>query len=122
MAYGTTLTSIAAPSTKTEPWIIDSGVSDHMTGTRSFFFSDYSLYLGDRLVKIADGSFTHVVGVGTFWLNDTFFFSNVLHVPLLSCNLLSISKVTTDRKCIMNFTQSSCIFLGLTLWSDDWEY
>ena len=31
-------------------------------------------------------------------------------MPLLSCNLLSISKVTTDRKCIVNFTPSSCVF------------
>ena len=74
MAHGTALASIAAPSTKTKP---------HMMGTRSFF-SDYSLYLGDWLVKIVDGSFTHVAGVGTVRLNDTFCLSNVPHVPLLS--------------------------------------
>ena len=73
MAHGIALASIVAPSTKTEPWIIDFGASDHITGTCSFFF-DYSLYLGDRLVKIADDSFTHVAGVGTFWLDDTFWF------------------------------------------------
>ena len=109
MAHGTAIASIVAPSTKTEPWIIDSGASDHMTGTRSFVY-DYSPYLGGQLVKIVDGSFTHVAGVGTVWLNDTFFLSNVLHVILLSCNLLSISKVTTDQKCIVNFTPSSCVF------------
>ena len=80
-----------------------------MTGTCSFF-SHYSSYLGDRLVKIVDGSFTYVASVGTIWLNDTFCLSNVLHVPLLSFNFLSISKVTTDRKCIVNFTPSSCVF------------
>ena len=37
MAHGTALASIAAPSTKMEPWIIDFGASDHMTGTHSIF-------------------------------------------------------------------------------------
>ena len=83
MAHGTALDSITTTSTKTEPWIIDSNASNHMTGTRSFF-SDFSSYRGDLLVKIADGSFTHVSSVGTVCLSDTFCLSNVVHVPLLS--------------------------------------
>ena len=43
IAHGTALASIAAPSTKTKPWIIDSDASDYMTGTCSFVFSLFSV-------------------------------------------------------------------------------
>ena len=37
------------------------------------------------------------------------------HVPNLSCNLLSISKLTRDLKCRAHFFESSCVFQNLTL-------
>lgn len=42
-------------------WIIDSGASDHMTGS-SELFSSYSPCAGNQKVKIADGSFSAIAG------------------------------------------------------------
>lgn len=36
--------------------------------------------------------------------------TDVLHVPNLSCNLLSMSKLTRDLNCLVYFTPSTCIF------------
>ena len=38
----------------------------------------------------------------------------MLHVPNLSCNLLSISKITSDLQCQTNFYSSYCEFQELT--------
>ena len=62
------------------------------------------------MVKLADGSFTPIVGFSIVWLTIAFYLSNVLHVPKLSCNLLSISKVTANQNCIVNFSPHFVFF------------
>lgn len=74
-------------------WIIDSGATDHMTGSPSLF-SAYKPCAGNQKIKIADGSLSAIAGKGSIILSSTLTLHNVLHVPNLSCNLLSISKLT----------------------------
>ena len=49
-------------------------------------------------VKIANGSLTPMVDKGFTFLSKKLTLQLVLHVPNLSCNLLSISKLAQDRK------------------------
>lgn len=44
-------------------WIIDSGASDHMTGNSSLYISCKPC-AGNRKVRIADGSFSAIAGIG----------------------------------------------------------
>ncbi|XP_073016671.1 uncharacterized protein [Primulina eburnea] len=90
-------------------WVIDSGATDHMTGSSSFF-SSYKPCAGNRRVRIADGSFNSIARIGDIKLSLTITLSNVLHVPKLSCNLISISKLTQDLKCQAKFSNSNCVF------------
>ncbi|KAG2725978.1 hypothetical protein I3760_01G090300 [Carya illinoinensis] len=90
-------------------WIIDSGATDHMTGC-SKLFSSYSPCAGNKRVKIADGSLSVISGTGTIQLTSLLTLHDVLHVPNLSCNLLSISKLTSDHQCQANFYSSYCEF------------
>ena len=66
-------------------------------------FSTYAPCSHKQSIKIADGSFTIVVGVGSIKLNRTFCLSDVLHVLRLTCNLFSISKLTVVLHCVINF-------------------
>ena len=93
-------------------WIIDSGASDHMTGN-STLFSTYKPCAGNRKVRIADGSFSAIAGVVDITISHSLILSKVLHVPNLSCNLISISKLTQDLKCSANFHSSHCVFQDL---------
>ena len=34
----------------------------------------------------------------------------VHHVPNLSCNLISVGKLTKDLKCVVNFSPNGCFF------------
>ena len=89
--------------------IFDSGASDRMIGNLSLF-STYAPCSRKKSVKIADGSFTMVAGVGSIKLSPMLCLSDVLHVPGLTCNLLSISKLTAALHCFVNFNSNFCVF------------
>jgi hypothetical protein len=78
-------------------WIVDSGASDHMTGD-STLFSSYSPCAGNHKIKIADGSFSAIAGKGSVVLSPSLTLKDVLHVPNLSCSLMSVSKLAQEKK------------------------
>ena len=94
-------------------WIIDSGATDHMTGS-SKIFSSYKPCARNKKIKITDGSLSAIAGKGSVFISPSLTLHNVLHVPNLSCNLLSISKITHDHQCQVNFYPSYCEFQELT--------
>ncbi|CAJ2651427.1 unnamed protein product [Trifolium pratense] len=93
-------------------WIVDSGASDHMTGD-STLFSSYSPCAGNHKIKIADGSFSAIAGKGSVVLSPSLTLKDVLHVPNLSCSLMSVSKLAQDRNCQTNFFRTHCVFQDL---------
>ena len=93
-------------------WIIDSRAIDHMTGCSKMF--SYSPCASNKKVKLVDGSLSTIAGMGTIKLTSLITLQDVLHIPNLSCNLLSISKFTYDHLCRANFYSSYCEFQNLT--------
>jgi hypothetical protein len=103
----------ALVSVKPSPtWVIDSGATDHMTWESSLF-SSYSPCAGNHKIKIVDGSLSAIAGKGSVILSPLLTLKNVLHVPKLSYNLISITKLTEDTNCQANFFHSHCIFKDL---------
>ncbi|KAJ7950679.1 Retrovirus-related Pol polyprotein from transposon TNT 1-94 [Quillaja saponaria] len=99
-------------TTDSEPWIIDSGASDHMTGT-SRNFSTYFPCSGKDKVRVADGSLSTISGKGSIQCTPTLPLSSVLHIPKFSMNLLSISSITRDLNCQAILDSSCCKFQEL---------
>ncbi|KAG8488956.1 hypothetical protein CXB51_016958 [Gossypium anomalum] len=95
---GTALNTTHEPITTS--WILDSGASDHMTGNLSLFHT----YL-----PCHDHSRIRIAGMGTVRLTENFSLDKVLYVPNLSCNLLSISKLTKDEKVLAEFSAFGCV-------------
>ena len=90
-------------------WIIDSGATDHMT-PHSSYFSSYTTSSGNQHITVANGSHNPVTGCGNIHLQPSLHLKNVLHVPSLSNNLLSIHKITQDLNCAVTFFHSHCVF------------
>ena len=80
-----------------------------MTGCAKLF-SSYTPSPGNVKVKIADGSFSTMAGTGSIEIYPNIVLNLVLHVPKLSYNLISISKLTKDQNYIVSFSQSFCDF------------
>ena len=62
----------------------------------SNLFSSCSLYSGHEKIRIADGTFSSVSGKGVIHTIPSLPLQSVLHVPSLTSNLLSISRITHD--------------------------
>ena len=78
-------------SSPSHEWLIDFEASYHMAKNKSIFFS-----LNDcntKHIYVGDDRSLSVVGSGTIHL-DNGYFNDVLCVPTLSCNLLSVYQIT----------------------------
>lgn len=90
-------------------WLIDSGATDHMTYISNKFIT-YTPYPSNQKISTADGSLVTVAGRGDVQISPFIVLKNVLHVPKLSANLVSIQRLANEFKCNVIFNHSSCVF------------
>ena len=91
---------------------MDSEASDHMTGDINMFTKYFPCH-ENSTVRIADGTHSKVVGKGTIIVYKDITLNDVLYVPKVDCNLLSISKITKDLRCVTKFYPHLCEFQAL---------
>ena len=94
------------------PWIIDSGATNHMTGSPRYF-SSYTPRSGKDRVRIADGSSAPIMGCGTVNCAPSLPLNFVLHVPNFPENLLSVSSITRSLNCGAWFEPKFCVLQEL---------
>ncbi|KAK3012704.1 hypothetical protein RJ639_009860 [Escallonia herrerae] len=109
---GNFLTALYSKAEDSSDWIIDSGASDNMTGDVSLLHECSPCHENYK-VRIVDGSLSTVTGIGKVIISERLILNSVLLVPNLSCNLLSISKITQDLNCVVNFSSTHCLFQDL---------
>ena len=76
----------------------------------SNLFSTYSSCLGNQKIKIANESFSSLARKGSTPISKILTLESILHVSNLSCNLLSINKLTRDMNCVTKFFPFYCEF------------
>ena len=73
------------------------------------YFSTYSPCPSNKKISTADGTLITVAGQGEVQISPSITLKNVLHVPKLSTNLISIQNLTKDLSCNVVFYSNSCI-------------
>ena len=106
---GNSLSAFTGGKKRNKPWIVDLGASDHMTEDATIFYT-YSSCPNNLTVRIADGSLSKVVGTCSIVLSRDLTLNSVLLIPNLDCNLLSISKLNKEKRCITNISSTHCEF------------
>ncbi|RDX98200.1 hypothetical protein CR513_18909, partial [Mucuna pruriens] len=91
-------------------WILDSRAIDHMTPFPSYFTS-YLKVSKKQLITVANGDHVPIAGFGNVQLHSSLSLHNVLHVPKLANNLISIHRLIQDWNCAVTFSFSLC-YLG----------
>ncbi|RDY11660.1 hypothetical protein CR513_03650, partial [Mucuna pruriens] len=76
-------------------WILDSGATDHMTPFPSHFTS-YLKVPKRKLITVVNGDHVPITGSGNVQLHSSLPLYNVLHVPKLANNLISIHRLIQD--------------------------
>jgi hypothetical protein len=95
-----------------DPWVINSGASNHMI-EMSPLLSSYNPCSGRDKVRIANGSLSPVSGKGSVSVAPSMTLASVLHVPNLAVNLLSIARITIELNCRVIFYSYYCFFQDL---------
>ncbi|KAJ9548563.1 hypothetical protein OSB04_021106 [Centaurea solstitialis] len=86
-------------------WLFDSGASHHITNDLNTL-SLHSPYDGTDELVIGDGSsltITHVGSLVIKFFNTSFILNNVLCVPSISKNIISISRLCIDNNILIEF-------------------
>ncbi|GAB2281572.1 hypothetical protein Dimus_039478 [Dionaea muscipula] len=93
------LSALTLDTTVTDTeWMTDTGASNHMTGTISLL-KNLKKYYGSDSVLIGDGTSLEIKGVGDTEVQQkhiTFPLHDVLYVPALTKNLISVSQLTSQ--------------------------
>jgi len=99
----------------TVKWIIDSGATHHITYCENLL-SDCRKLLesSSNKVQVPTRSKIHVEHVGNAVILENCRLKNVLHVPDFRFNLLSVSKLTKDLKCMVSFYPDLCVMQALS--------
>ena len=90
-----------------ESWIIDTGASNHMTGSIDFL-TEISV-MAPVYIKLPDGRFTVANQQGKVSLGSHLQLSNVFFVDGLQCHLISVSQLTRDRGCLFQISDKLCV-------------
>jgi hypothetical protein len=84
------LPGLATKTSVDKTWIVDLGVSQHMTPD-STVFKSYKPLSGKEKVQTADGTFCSIAEIGSVVCTSNIQLSSVLHVPNFTNNLMSVS-------------------------------
>lgn len=79
-------------------WIIDTGASNHVTGNFSCLTNVKNI--ANTPVGLPDGKDTTAIKEGSVILDGGLRLNNVLFVPQLNCNLISVTQVIDDSDCM----------------------
>jgi Retrotransposon gag protein len=104
-----TLALASISTTRSPDWIVDYGASRHVTGAAREF-SSYTHLAVPESIQVADGTAQLVIGKGTVQCTNNLTLFNVLHAPSFPVNLLSISVIISQLKCVVLFDISKVIF------------
>lgn len=88
-------------------WIIDTGCSNHMTGNLNHMRELRDIQ--SCLVGLPNGEHASAIKEGSIVLEGGLKLDNVLFVPKLTCNLISVSQMMNELKCVIQFTDKLCI-------------
>ncbi|KAI4303075.1 hypothetical protein MLD38_038749 [Melastoma candidum] len=105
------LAALSVDAGATDVWYPDSGATDHMTSTAGMLHN-FVPYSGLHRVRLGDGTGLSIAGVGQLHLrvNDHILrLTDVLYVPQLCHNLISIKRLCHDNFCSVEFDGSSFV-------------
>lgn len=88
-------------------WIIDTGASNHVTGNLNCLINVKKIT--NCPVGLPDGKDATATKEGSVILDGGLRLDNVLFVPQLTCNLISVTQLIDDSNCIIQITNALCV-------------
>ncbi|XP_012840356.1 PREDICTED: uncharacterized protein LOC105960698 [Erythranthe guttata] len=96
-----------------DQWIIDSGASHHMTGCDDLLTKSHDVH--NYPVGLPNGAEIVATKEGTTVLGEQIKLNNVLFVPNLNCNLLSVGQFLNETNSVITLTKKMCVIQDCTM-------
>ena len=103
--------TVSINSAFSQPWILDSGATDHITSDSTLFTKTSPTSL--PIVNLPNGSAVPITHTGNVPFNSDITLENVLCVPSFRLNLMSASKVTGSLNCCAILFPTFCVLQDL---------
>ena len=90
-------------------WYPDTGATNHLTSDLSNLNLQSEEYVGTSQIHVGNGAVLAITHIGSSSLpssSKSFTLQNVLHVPHITKNLISVSQFTKDNDCFLNFIRT----------------
>ncbi|KAL4581728.1 hypothetical protein LXL04_006255 [Taraxacum kok-saghyz] len=87
-------------------WIIDTGATHHVTGDATWLTNTHKI--PGCIVGLPNNKKVVAAHEGSVQLSDKITLKCVLLVPQLNCNLISVSQLNDDMKCVAHFDSYMC--------------
>uniref|UniRef100_A0A2N9EUK2 Reverse transcriptase Ty1/copia-type domain-containing protein n=1 Tax=Fagus sylvatica TaxID=28930 RepID=A0A2N9EUK2_FAGSY len=98
---------LATPQSQCDPnWYPDTGATHHLTNDLANLNVRADDYNGNDQIRVGNGTALPIHHIGTTQLtapSTSFILQNVLHVPTITNNLLSVQKFTSDTNTFIEF-------------------
>ena len=109
------LAAITLEDGQNSDWITDTGASTHITGDPGIL-ENVIPYTGTDKVMVGDGNLLHISHIGNARIkagSKPIILKNVLLVPNMKKNLISISQLTDDLSCLVEFSSKGFLIKDL---------
>lgn len=90
-----------------EVWVVDSGVNEHITCIQRLL-ENVTKNTFKPPVTIPNGDSINVEEGGDCKFQNNITIDKVLHIPDFNCNLLYVSRLTTNLQCAITFLLDFC--------------
>eukprot|EP00257_Ricinus_communis_P016867 XP_015575166.1 uncharacterized protein LOC107261307 [Ricinus communis] len=112
LKFPLSVASSTANLSETGAWILDTGATNHMIGTK-FFFKHLKPPHRPTPVFLPDGTIRYIDSIGNINLENKITLNDVLYIPSFKFNLISVHKLakTAQLECI--FTPTDCTLQDL---------
>ncbi|KAK2366753.1 putative mitochondrial protein [Trifolium repens] len=98
---------VTTPGSPSHPWIIDSGATDHISSSLSYFTTYRTIK--PIPINLPNGQQAITSIRGTIHLTNTITLFDVLYVPHFSFNIVSVTKLTNHSPCFVSFYDDHCL-------------
>ena len=93
--------------TNDSAWIIDTGASNHVTGNLTCMVNVRKIK--NCPVGLPNGKDANATHEGSVIIDGVLQLNNVLFVPQLNCNLISVTQLIDDSNCVVQITNTLCV-------------
>ncbi|XP_015162894.1 uncharacterized protein [Solanum tuberosum] len=98
-----------------EEWIIDTGATNHMISHKGMLIAGKgTVKVSNKMVYLPNGETVDVSHIGNCGIMNGRVLTNVLYIPDFRFNLMSVSRITKELNCSVQFFPNFCIFQDLS--------